>query len=152
MGLPALPRTQIGWNADGTKHFNYDLEGVECVVATGPSMGLVQLADGTTYDVTDHYIAIDGCDGHDETGKPVGTCPATEVVHHIALQIERTGRLDTTDPETGEPIIWQHTDCPHCDVPKTLHLPRAADRTLAARGKPVAAPPTRRRGGNKAGA
>ena len=54
----AITRKRIGTNPDGSDHFLYELNGAEHVVATGPAIGLVQLADGTLYDVTDHYIEV----------------------------------------------------------------------------------------------
>lgn len=52
-------------NDDGSLREHYvfeesdkDENGELHVVATGPIGGLIELADGTVYDVTDHFIAV----------------------------------------------------------------------------------------------
>jgi hypothetical protein len=103
-------RTQIGVNPDGSPHWLYTFEeGDEHVVATGRGLGLVQLADGTVVDVTEPYVVV------------ASKRQANEVAHHVALQVEKTGALDTTHPASGERIPWRHTDCPHrgCKAPRT---------------------------------
>jgi hypothetical protein len=141
-GLPHIPKTPIGVNpATGRMEHNFDLSALDewaaeqgyddgpnpiPIVNTGPaSAGLVQLEDGTLYDVTDRYI--------------VAASPehAHELHHHVGVQHERTGRFDVAAEHTddGKPVRYRHTDCKHCDAPKTEHLEHPAARTAVASGK-----------------
>ena len=122
MAMPDLERRLLPPEGVQPERYEYFArEGHEHHMFTGPAIGWVKLADGTLYDVTRDFIAVETADH------------VTEVNHHIGLQHEATHRFDQFIPETGERIVWQHTDCPHCDAPKTLHFKTAAERTAAAR-------------------
>lgn len=103
-----MQKKLIGTNPDGSPHYRFEMEaGDEHIVFTGAGMGLVQLADGTLYDVSDPVIVVESPE------------QATEIAHHIAVQVERSGAMDVVDPASGELLKYQHTDCDHCDAPKT---------------------------------
>lgn len=63
-------KTKIGVDANGMDRFQYDLSdhpGMQCpdvtkhthlIVMTGPLAGSVSVPDGTSYDITDTYIAV----------------------------------------------------------------------------------------------
>lgn len=110
-----MKKTLLGRDpVTGRPAYNFEIEesdldenGEFHVVATGAGRGLVQLADGTTYDVTDDMIAVKS------------EAERAEVAHHIGVQVEKTGVLDSFDENTGELIKYRHTDCDHCDAPKT---------------------------------
>jgi hypothetical protein len=125
--VDSVQRTLTGTNPDGSPHYTYTIEPADLdangefhVVNTGRAMGLVQLADGATYDVTDAYIAVASPEH------------ATEVHHHIGVQLERSGALDI------QGLPFTHTDCGHCDAPTTgddePHSPQAVAQVEALGG------------------
>lgn len=99
---------------DGRPHYNFEIEDSDLdadgqfhLVHTGVGRGVVALADGTSYDVSEPVIAV-ASEAH-----------RTEVAHHIAVQAEASGQLDAVDEATGKVYVYEHTDCDHCDAPKT---------------------------------
>lgn len=119
--------TQVGVDPDtGRPVYNHRLEdsdGEFQLVVTGAGQGLVKLADGTLYDVTPPAVLV------------ASAAHASEVAHHIAVQVEASGVLDRVDPGSGELIRWEHTDCDHCDAPKSDGSHSAAAKAQVAAAK-----------------
>ncbi len=60
-GFTVDPETGNVRNPDGSTRLHYDFSDLpsdHTVVLTGPIAGLVEVADGTVYDVTPHAIAV----------------------------------------------------------------------------------------------
>lgn len=71
---------------------------------TGPkAMGDFTLADGTTYNVSDHAIQCESLEH------------ALELDHHLAKSYEASGVLDAVHPVTGEVVEkFVHPTCKFC--------------------------------------
>lgn len=84
-----LTKTNIGTNDDGTPRYHFHSDGH--VVYSGPITGHVETADGTRYDVSDHFVEVHP--GH-----------ADEVAHLIGERYAAEGHPRHTD---GTPFVHE---------------------------------------------